>query len=434
MARDKLTDLSATASENTDLQSVNIAEGMSPGGVNNALRAMAAMLGDAFALTTPGTKLQTVQANKFHVAADADRLQVGTTKPTEVTHDNTTYKTTIDATRSLTVKVGEAGDSGTSAFELIETDATLGELSVLKQSNAGGLQVGNADLNAQRTANGDTTAAMTVTGTLNATKFVGDGSGLTGVSTGESTLPVGIIAMWSGTIANIPSGWALCDGQSGRPDLQDRFILGARASGNPAINSTGGAHDRTLTESQMPQHNHAAGSIGQNHKHGVEDVELPDHTHFAGTLAVSSHAHGISGGNHRHSISGGSHTHYIELAKANYLISSSGNSDTGLDVFVSGFPSGYGVQTITTNSVDPVTSRTDYEDPVPNSTDNQAVNLSGSTGTVSGSPTLGAGQQTSVPTGGGSLSGTTGNAGSGGSFDNRPAYYALAFIIFEGTS
>ena len=173
MARDKLTDLSATASENTDLQSVNIAEGMSPGGVNNALRAMAAMLGDAFALTTPGTKLQTVQANKFHVAADTDRLQLGTTKPTEVTHDNSTYKTTIDATRSLTVKVGEPSDSGTSAFELIETDATLGELSVLKQSNAGGLQVGNADLNAQRTANGDTTAAMTVTGTLNATKFVG---------------------------------------------------------------------------------------------------------------------------------------------------------------------------------------------------------------------------------------------------------------------
>ena len=103
MARNKLTDLSATASENTDLQSVNVAEGMSPGGVNNALRALAAMLGDAFALTTPGTKLQTVQAQKFHVAADTDRLQLGTTKPTEVTHDNTNFKTSIDATRSRTV-------------------------------------------------------------------------------------------------------------------------------------------------------------------------------------------------------------------------------------------------------------------------------------------------------------------------------------------
>ena len=419
MARNKLTDLSATASENTDLQSVNVAEGMSPGGVNNALRALAAMLGDAFALTTPGTKLQTVQAQKFHVAADTDRLQLGTTKPTEVTHDNTNFKTTIDATRSLTVKVGEPSDSGTSAFELIETDATLGELSVLKQSNAGGLQVGNADLNAQRTANGDTTAAMTVTGTVNATAFVGDGSGLTGVSTGESTLPVGIIAMWSGTIANIPSGWALCDGQSGRPDLQDRFILGARASGNLAINTTGGAHDRTLTESQIPEHNHPAGSIGQNHRHGVEDVELPDHTHPAGTLAVSSHAHGISGGRHRHDLS-------VTAGKVNYLVPLSNFQISSLRLLIDSGSGPEGTHTFN--------SRTDFEDPVPNSTENRAVSLSGDTGTVTGSPTLGAGQQTSVPTDGGTLSGTTGNAGSGGSFDNRPAYYALAFIIFEGTS
>ena len=412
MARDKLTDLSATASENTDLQSVNIAEGMSPGGVNNALRAMAAMLGDAFALTTPGTKLQTVQANKFHVAADTDRLQLGTTKPTEVTHDNSTYKTTIDATRSLTVKVGEPSDSGTSAFELIETDATLGELSVLKQSNAGGLQVGNADLNAQRTANGDTTAAMTVTGTLNATKFVGDGSGLTGVSTGESTLPVGIIAMWSGTIANIPSGWALCDGQSGRPDLQDRFILGARASGSPAINTTGGDHDRTLTESQMPQHNHAAGSIGQGHRHGVEDVELPDHTHSAGTLSVSSHDHDMD---HGHSLSN---------------VARSFTFDNINNVALSSFNSGGSYSIIANMSFSGSPSVSSFS----GDTGNRSPGLSGSTGTVSGSPTLGAGQQTSVPTGGGTLSGTTGNAGSGAQFDNRPAYYALAFIIFEGTS
>lgn len=432
MARDKLTDLSATASENTDLQSVNVAEGMSPGGVNNALRALAAMLGDAFALASPGTKLKTVKAEKLHAADDGDIVQLGTTSATSLRHDNTSLVTTIDAGRHLTLEVGTQQNPGT--LKIDEHDSTLGKITVLQQSNTGGLQVGNADLNAQRTANGDTTAAMTVTGTLNATAFVGDGSGLTGVSTGESTLPVGIIAMWSGTIANIPSGWALCDGQSGRPDLQDRFILGARASGNPAINSTGGAHDRVLTTSQMPQHDHAAGSIGQSHRHGVEDVELPEHTHFAGTLSVSSHNHGITGGSHRHSISGGSHDHYIELAKANYLIGSSGNSDTGLDVFVAGFPNGYGVQTITTNSVDPVTSRTEYEDPVPSNTANAAPGLSGSTGTVSGSPTLGAGQQTSVPTGGGTLSGRTGNTGSGNSFDNRPAYYALAFIIFEGTS
>ena len=34
------------------------------------------------------------------------------------------------------------------------------------------------------------------------------------------------IIMWSGTAADIPTGWALCDGTGGTPDLTDRFIGG----------------------------------------------------------------------------------------------------------------------------------------------------------------------------------------------------------------
>lgn len=39
--------------------------------------------------------------------------------------------------------------------------------------------------------------------------------------------PAGIITMWSGSTSNIPTGWALCNGQNGTPDLRDRFIVGA---------------------------------------------------------------------------------------------------------------------------------------------------------------------------------------------------------------
>ena len=51
-------------------------------------------------------------------------------------------------------------------------------------------------------------------------------------------VPLGGIIMWSGSIASIPSGYKLCDGNDGTPDLRDRFIVGA---GNSyAVDSTVG--------------------------------------------------------------------------------------------------------------------------------------------------------------------------------------------------
>lgn len=38
----------------------------------------------------------------------------------------------------------------------------------------------------------------------------------------------GLICAWSGAIADIPPGWALCDGRNGTPDLRDKFVVGAR--------------------------------------------------------------------------------------------------------------------------------------------------------------------------------------------------------------
>jgi hypothetical protein len=44
----------------------------------------------------------------------------------------------------------------------------------------------------------------------------------------SNNIPSGVIVMWSGTIATIPTGWLLCDGTSGTPNLVDRFIVGAK--------------------------------------------------------------------------------------------------------------------------------------------------------------------------------------------------------------
>lgn len=50
----------------------------------------------------------------------------------------------------------------------------------------------------------------------------------------NSNVPSGGIIMWSGTIASIPTGWSLCDGSNGTPDLTDKFIVSvANNTDNP---------------------------------------------------------------------------------------------------------------------------------------------------------------------------------------------------------
>jgi microcystin-dependent protein len=77
--------------------------------------------------------------------------------------------------------------------------------------------------------------------------------------------------MWSGSIASIPTGWALCNGSSGTPDLRSRFIVGATSdastgvtfnadtgavSGAYAPGNTGGETAHQLTTAEMPSHSH----------------------------------------------------------------------------------------------------------------------------------------------------------------------------------
>ena len=102
-----------------------------------------------------------------------------------------------------------------------------------------------------------TSGDQTIGGILTATTFVGNG-----------TIPIGGIIMWSGSVASIPTGWALCNGGNGTPDLQDRFIVGA-GSGY-AVGATGGDATVTLNINQIPSHNHG-GLTTENgsHTHGT---------------------------------------------------------------------------------------------------------------------------------------------------------------------
>ena len=60
-------------------------------------------------------------------------------------------------------------------------------------------------------------------------------------------LPAGIIMMWSGSVATIPAGFALCDGSSGTPDLRDRFVIAAGGTHNPGATGGAASHDLAHT-------------------------------------------------------------------------------------------------------------------------------------------------------------------------------------------
>lgn len=81
------------------------------------------------------------------------------------------------------------------------------------------------------------------------------------VSSGSS-VPASSIIPWYGNLANIPDGFALCDGKNGTPDLRDRFLVGA---GNAyKLGDIGGENSVKLAATQIGNHYHAFGSYESN--------------------------------------------------------------------------------------------------------------------------------------------------------------------------
>lgn len=190
-------------------------------------------------------------------------------------------------------------------------------------------------------------------------------------------VPVGGIIMWSGLLVNIPAGWVLCDGSPGTPDLRDRFIVGASDGADPG--ATGGNNNVTLTTDNMPSHDHDSGTLAAASGGG--------HSHGSGSLAADSagehdHEEGMHAKIDQPTNNGQTTPRTIADGNAKRPGSYSGG-DVGV----------YRTQDAGSHS----------------------HGISGSTGSVSNHSH--------------SISGSTANAGGDQPFDNRPAFYALAFIM-----
>ena len=164
----------------------------------------------------------------------------------------------------------------------------------------------------------------------------------TGVQFPDNTIqrrafPSGAAIMWYGNIAFIPSGWLLCDGTNGTPDLRDRFVVCAGSS--YSVGDVGGSNTVTLTETTMAPHSHpvsASTGPGGSHSHPASTDTQGGHSHGFPILLMRSgpaanfgpgpgrmgNAATISPANpHSHSVPnsgpGGFHSHTITVSYSN---------------------------------------------------------------------------------------------------------------------
>lgn len=188
--------------------------------------------------------------------------------------------------------------------------------------------------------------------------------------------PPGIIVMWSGLISAIPTGWFLCNGLNGTPDLRGRFIYGA--SVDTDVKTTGGSANAIVVSHTHtgPAHTHTSAA----HTHST-----PNHTHTASSNSTGAHTHG-----------------YLTAGKFN------GQPDGGRDEG----PYNYWNSWQTVNPTVQTDSKGDHTHTI-------TVNSGGASTTGSTTP---------LNTGS-SGTGNTGSTGSSGTNANLPPYMKLAYIM-----
>ena len=238
-----------------------------------------------------------------------------------------------------------------------------------------------------------------------------------------AAFPTGGIILWSGSIASIPAGWALCDGTAGTPNLRDRFVVGAGST--YAVNDTGGVNTVTLDTTQIPSHTHTGTTAATDLSHthtgsGTTAVNNVDHSHTgSGTTSAVSNDHSHSGttagvGDHAHqtqgAVSGGGGTvQEALLYSADYWLAKQTTSFTptlGAGAHSHSFSTG-GQSANHTHTYSLTTSGQNT-----NHTHTYSFTTSGASVVMNHTHSF-----------------TTGSTGGGASHENRPPYFALAYIM-----
>ncbi len=172
MAKNKVSEWSSTASNNTDISSINIAEGCAPSGINNAIRELMAQVKD------------------MQTGADGDDFVVG---GAFTCSGAAVFSSTVALGSSATATTQSAGDNSTKVATTAFVSTAVGGSTKLADPGSNGIVV--------RTASATTTARTITAGTgitvTNGTGVSGNptitNSGVTSVdgATGAVTLDIG---------------------------------------------------------------------------------------------------------------------------------------------------------------------------------------------------------------------------------------------------
>jgi hypothetical protein len=180
-------------------------------------------------------------------------------------------------------------NNGTNVVEAMNHAASLTLGTALPVTSGG---TGAATLTANNVILGNGTSAVQLVAPGSSGNVL-TSNGTTWASAAPNFFITGMIILWSGSIASIPSGWALCNGTSGTPDLRDRFVVGAGST--YAVNATGGSanaivvsHTHTATSSVTdPGHFHQLGKAGGFAGGGFPTNENQGQTGFTSSSATT---------------------------------------------------------------------------------------------------------------------------------------------------
>ena len=193
MARTKISEFSATAADNTDIDNIDIAEGCAPSGINNAIRELMAQLKD------------------MQTGASGDAFTLTTVNSTAVN------ATTVDATNlevtNLKAKDGTAAGSIANSTGVVTLTSLAGTTANITNVNATTLDATNLELTTLKAKDGtaagsiaDSTGVVTLNSAVLTTADINGGT-VDAVAIGASTPSTGVfttVADANGLVRTVP--------------------------------------------------------------------------------------------------------------------------------------------------------------------------------------------------------------------------------------